>query len=362
MMVADGKWHHIVSMWDGSTITHYIDGALDRQSGSATGSLVQGSTNNAYIGKSGISSAIGYFAGLIDHVRLYNRGLTAQEVSDRYYLGKNIASGLIGEWKFDEGSGTSATDSAGTNTGTITAATYSTDVFMKARTSVPTTGFLLALQGSGGASGNGFLTIPTNTALNLSGDFTLEAWVKPSQWADYQFLMDKKSAGGHMYFCGINASAQLQFTSLVSSASITAGLISHLAFVYNSTTTTGYIFMNGTLMASGTPGLATPDNSSSMYLLTNPDNPGAHSWRGGVDEMRLSNTQRYTGTTIGTNYFTPSTTPFTSDANTVLLMHFDEGKGSIAKDASSNALTATFGGSDLTWISSFKGGSRLPAQ
>lgn len=67
------------------------------------------------------------------------------------------------------------------------------------------------------------------------------------------------------------------------------------------------------------------------------------SFSGWVDEVRLSNTIRYT-----TN-FTPPNAPFTPDANTVGLYHFDEGSGTLILD-SSNASggpshgTRNFGG------------------
>lgn len=47
---------------------------------------------------------------------------------------------------------------------------------------------------------------------------------------------------------------------------------------------------------------------------------GASNWTGQIDEVRVSNNARYTAT------FTPSTSPFTVDANTIALYHF-EGDG-----------------------------------
>jgi hypothetical protein len=52
------------------------------------------------------------------------------------------------------------------------------------------------------------------------------------------------------------------------------------------------------------------------------------SFSGWIDEMRLSNTLRYTAN------FTPLLAPFTPDANTVGLYHFDEGSGTNVLDSS----------------------------
>ena len=58
---------------------------------------------------------------------------------------------------------------------------------------------------------------------------------------------------------------------------------------------------------------------------------------GSADEIRVSNTLRYT------TAFTPARR-FTADANTVALFHFDEGTGTTATDSSANALSATLVG------------------
>ncbi|MBI3204276.1 MAG: hypothetical protein HYZ29_22255 [Myxococcales bacterium] len=84
---------------------------------------------------------------------------------------------------------------------------------------------------------------------------------------------------------------------------------------------------NGTTSQIGTP--------STVYVGgVDYEQPGLG---GAIDEIRISNTLRYTGT------FTPARRHVT-DTNTVALFHLDEGAGTTATDSSSNALTATLTG------------------
>ncbi len=73
-------------------------------------------------------------------------------------------------------------------------------------------------------------------------------------------------------------------------------------------------------------------NFSDPYLVLAAEKHDAGSsfpsFNGSLDELRLSNNLRY-----ATN-FSPSTTPFATDANTVALYHFDEGSGSTLTDVS----------------------------
>jgi Laminin G domain. len=55
------------------------------------------------------------------------------------------------------------------------------------------------------------------------------------------------------------------------------------------------------------------------------------SFSGWVDEVRISNIARYASN------FTPPNAPFTPDANTVGLYHFDEGSGTVVQDSSGAA-------------------------
>ena len=77
---SQNTWYHLVGTYDGTDAKLYINGEVK---GTAIGSgNIRVSTTNVYIGQWGDGTA--RFNGLIDEVRIYNRALTAAEISDLY--------------------------------------------------------------------------------------------------------------------------------------------------------------------------------------------------------------------------------------------------------------------------------------
>jgi len=83
--VNDGTWHHLVGTYDGSQSRLYVDGQLD---GLVDASGLIDSQGDTYFGcigalyKRNDGAARYFFNGLIDDVRIYDRALSADEVSD----------------------------------------------------------------------------------------------------------------------------------------------------------------------------------------------------------------------------------------------------------------------------------------
>ncbi len=79
--VNDGQWHHVAGVYDGEKMYLYVDGAVD-VSQTASGAI---STNNepVYIGEN--SEMTGRcWNGLIDEVRVYNYGLSEDQIKTLY--------------------------------------------------------------------------------------------------------------------------------------------------------------------------------------------------------------------------------------------------------------------------------------
>jgi len=80
MNLTVGKWHHIVGTYDGATVRIYVDG-VERDSLAVTGNI--GSTTTPVrIGAGSGSPVSGEepFDGTIDDVRIYDRGLSPDEI------------------------------------------------------------------------------------------------------------------------------------------------------------------------------------------------------------------------------------------------------------------------------------------
>lgn len=133
----DRVWCHAVITKTGTAIAFYKNGIADGTGTLTASNTFTNSSPSCLIGKdtTGTSET---FDGLVDEITLYTTALTAQQVASIYYNGIYPA-GAVGQYLFDEGSGTTAIDSSGTgNNGVITSATYSSDVAMKLRTTAGT--------------------------------------------------------------------------------------------------------------------------------------------------------------------------------------------------------------------------------
>jgi hypothetical protein len=127
--VTVGVWQHIVMTWNGTnTMTVYKDGTQVATKVQAT--TISSNTDPVYLGK---RNGYGWLTGKMDEIGIFNTELSASDVTAIYNSGTPLSLASynpVSWWRFEEGSGTTATDSGtGGNNGTLTnGVTYSTDV------------------------------------------------------------------------------------------------------------------------------------------------------------------------------------------------------------------------------------------
>jgi len=126
----DGKWHHIAATWstDADEIKLYVDGTLI---GTTTGlGTFAGAIDECYIGQNTQDGA--FFNGNLCEVAVFTRVVPIAElwIDKRQPINFIGASGIVGYWKFDRGSGIIALDSTSyANDGELeNTPTWSTDV------------------------------------------------------------------------------------------------------------------------------------------------------------------------------------------------------------------------------------------
>ena len=113
----DGNWHNVVGTLDNSGQYLYVDGALVASSTNNAAKSYSGYWHIGHGNLSGVPDAPTnyYYSGLVEDARIYNRALSASEISD-LYINSSTTNGLEDYWAFDEGGGYTAYDTAGSYT------------------------------------------------------------------------------------------------------------------------------------------------------------------------------------------------------------------------------------------------------
>ena len=131
--------------------------------------------------------------------------------------------------------------------------------------------------------------------LNLQGDFTVEMWIKPNSVSGYQTLIAKSSntTGWRMRIANGNLNCWLDnYTGYTSQGTLAAGQWNHVAATYNSSDKTLSLFINGEFDTSFSDiNSPTGTNSHMTFGMAS----GGEYYIGSIDEIRISNTERYVG-------------------------------------------------------------------
>lgn len=174
-------------------------------------------------------------------------------------------------------------------------------------------------------------------AITGTGSFTAECWFRlnGSGTGHQRILNYGDSAGGSELinvdfyrpsstlrcYASTSGSSRNIFSQTTTSHGISDNTWHHLAYVRNGTSFKVYI--DGSEKVSGTS--SSSIGTGTGFAFGGYYNDGGSSneyFYGHIDEMRISSVARYTGA------FTPSTSAFTADADTVLLIHSDTSNGS----------------------------------
>jgi hypothetical protein len=339
-----GVWQHLAMTYDGKVRKHFINGIL-------VGTFTENATlsfetsNSVTFGAAYVNDTGENFKGLIDDARIYNRYLTDNEVSALY----DWAPGPVGHWKFDEATGTNTNDSSGnSNTGTLSGATppqWSTGKY----------GSDLSFNGS-----TSYVTVSSSNSLNITGDITLEAWVKPNavNGTDQDILFKGTSTSNATRQYGLRLVSANQFQGFYSNGtteyyvsdttSPTAGLWYHVVLTRQGTTAT--IYVNGVSKAVDTGNSGSLNTTANDLAIGRFGGSNIEYFNGSIDDVRIYNYARTQQIIQDMNAGHPLVgTPVGSS---VAHWSFDEGYGTNANDESPNSNTLTL--SSASWTNSGK--------
>jgi hypothetical protein len=178
-------------------------------------------------------------------------------------------------------------------------------------------GASLLLDGAGD-----YLQVTYNSDFDFgTGNYTVEAWMRYATLTGDSFIVSGFGPSPTFagWFFGIRGGTDIGYGragvawDYDVAHGMSTGTFNHVAWTRSGTSIR--LFVNGTQVGS-------TQTSSQSYVLQNDDlfigsQKNSNYTNGHIDEVRISNIARYTSN------FTPSTSAFVNDANTVLLLHMD---------------------------------------
>ena len=327
---ADDTWYHVALVRNGTSLNVYRDGISII---SVTNSIDFDNTGNLHIGS---SDGSGYFTGYMDEFRISNIARYTADFTEptEAFTSDQYTKLLLHCDGADDG--TTFTDSADSGGGRHTITANGDVTNTRAQEKIGTSS--IKFDGTGD-----YLSVADSTDWNIfgSGDWTTETWVKLDNHSQAEHLFGQYEDGSNKWEISHNGAGSnngLEF-GLKSGGSwvISSGYASggsgeitdtnwhHVALVKNSNTYT--LYLDGTALSNTITDTDTDDISGPLSIGQN--GASGSYLTGYMDEIRISNSARYTGA------FTPSTTAFTADANTKLLIHSDF-DGGLGADSSGN--------------------------
>lgn len=324
-------WHHFAAVFDddSNTFKLYVDGVVAASATNNNSISYAGLGANTVIGRNGNSSTSNDFTGVIDDVRVYNYALTATEVAQLH--------GLIGQWKLNQTSGASVTDStAFARNGTISGtASWATDC-----------GGMRAFDFNGSTN---YVSVTSASDFQPTGMLSFSAWVYGDTWkagadGDVNTIFRKGDAAPNNHAFAISGGKVALYLDDSDTAGFKGNTVLNTGQWYFVAATwdgtTAKIYVNGVLDNSPGTAKAAPIGTDTRTLYIG-GRSGTDGFDGLIRDARFYN-RPLTSTELA--------------AGAGLMGHwkFAEGAGSAAADSSLAGNNATLSGG-ATWTSDCAG-------
>jgi Tfp pilus assembly protein PilV len=246
-----GFWYHIAVSYDGTNAKVFVNGAL---CGSVPYTYTDNAAYNIHIGNWYAAAPDYSPMGAVDEVKIFNQALKDEQVQVAYQEFANEIVEPVAAWSFNEGTGTTVSDSTGHgHTGTLGG---------------PGGKWFAGGVDGGSLRFNGagdHVNFGTSSSFNYGyyGPFTFQGWVRPTTLVNYGGFMSKVTPGRNApynFMTTTMADGSIQiynamtpaWVALCPAGSIVANQWRHIAFTYEGYGSPTRAYVNGVQCGSST--------------------------------------------------------------------------------------------------------------
>ena len=324
----DSTWHNLICVRNVTedNMYLYVDGILVDDDGNLSVSATLATTDNLSIGDEDESDDGDEFFGDIDEVKIFRTALTSEQVIAEFNQGKSAVWGTtstdssgnassssqreycppgdtggncggsndpspVGEWKFDENTGTTVYDTSGNGYNSTAFANNTARVIGKQ-------GGALSFDGT-----DDVVEISDQDAFSITttNQLTVEAWFKPAALSTSKKIISKNKTGQdewilgmtdlnrvYAYIINTGASAYLYAESDSTFGYLETNKWYHLAFTVNISTNILNLYINSVLLGTDTTASGSLANGTAAVRFGE-DGDGNGDTNGVIDDVRIYN-------------------------------------------------------------------------
>lgn len=321
--ISDNLWTHLCVTWKtGGQYIGYINGT-EVFNISASNMDISTTETELIFGTVpwGPGSGVQSVEGAIDDIRIYNRAISEQEISDLYYEnGWTLNQGLVAHYPFD---GDANDISGNANNGIPSEITFTEEGTRKVAQ------FFTA----------SYVEVPDNSSLDFSSvdGVTFAVWTKQEQstTGDIFRKMGLGVSTDDEYGLSINSNGQLsgafngpaQQKTVQSKSSLTLNTWNHVVFLWNKADSKISFYINGVLDTSTISPITSIQNTSVKFRIGHALQDYLSSFIGSLDDLRIYN--RALSEQEILNLYQEGGWTGNRELNTIIITHGFTGEGPI---------------------------------
>ncbi len=296
------KWYHLACTFDSvsGTIAFYINGNLDTSATVGNKGPIP-SNDTLFIGGHG-PNYYGYFGGMLDDFRISNQAINPYEIIYDYrhpYVGylytanPNFPAHFILSCCFDD-QYTGPFDNLHFFDGENNFFAYNVQAVDLGQHPSQT---IITNSSLNTPYGTGYVAMPSNADIELSGPMTIEAWIYPQNaTSTEEYIVDKKGGWndpGYAIYYSLDGNnvPKIRFkndgTGIYSNSAVPLNKWTYVAATIAQDNTVN-IYINGRLDVTGALPFASA-NTDSLYIGNILNGTSANNFNGFIDAVRISN-------------------------------------------------------------------------
>ena len=291
-----GAWTHIAMTFDGLTTVIYVDG----ESVASTQNFFF--TDGAPLTLGSYVDQTQPFTGAMDELKIWSVARSRAQIKSDFFSAPDLSDNtLVTYFNMNDGTGSRVANSASTG------ASQDGVIFGDGSTAANSWTASPVQFGNNALVFDGVddqVVIPANSNYDLTGGGTVEFWVNPSTLSSsFATILGNRGPGGVRYSFHLS-SAQIGLDNGTSmntlDYAVPVNTWTHLAFVTDGTSSTT-IYVNGISQGTitGSLGAAPAGQTLTLGIAKNTAGPDDRPFSGGIDEVRIWNTQRTAANILG---------------------------------------------------------------